>query len=244
MKSVSEERSFDPAAYPRQRFADAEWEAFAQQLAAAALPLPDRSSLEALYAHLLGVNAWLNLTRVDGVAAYLQRHVLDSLMLHQLACSRHLSGLCCDLGSGAGYPGLPLALTLPQTQWQLVDSRSRKVQFLRATAGLIDAERVQARAFRAREVATAAPDLYRRCQLVSTRATGNVIAMAREAVDMLCPGGLLVVWQGPSCDSAMLATIKEALIGRGSPWTHLHAHPYQLSAEDPQRVLVSLERRS
>ena len=149
------------------------------------------------------MNAWLNLTRVEDDKGFLQRHVLDSLMLHTADWYRQPETLrCCDLGSGGGYPGVPLALTTPQHQWLLVDSRQRKVRFLAAAGALVDAERVRARAFRGGEVAHTAPEEAKAYDLVTTRATGSVFDISSEAKPILRKGGRLVVWQGPSFDHA------------------------------------------
>ena len=78
--------SVDPADHPPIAFADESWAYFSERLQALNIPLSAdealRQGLEAVYGHLKGVNAWLNLTRVEDDKGFLQRHVLDSLMLH------------------------------------------------------------------------------------------------------------------------------------------------------------------
>ena len=85
--------------------------------------------LAAFHELLTGANARMNLTRVSAdPAEAIDRNYLDSLS--PLA---HLSGAktCVDVGSGAGFPGVPLAIFLPDTHFVLMDSLSKRVEFLR-----------------------------------------------------------------------------------------------------------------
>jgi len=88
-----------------------------------------------------------SLTAVEGLADYLQRHLVDALsawpgLARRLA--NHRSARCCDVGSGTGVPGLPLALVMPGLQMDLIERVARKAAFLRhAVARLGLASRVQ-----------------------------------------------------------------------------------------------------
>ena len=235
--------SVDPADHPPIPFSDSSWAYFTERLDALALPIEAtsvlRHGLEAVYGHLKGVNAWLNLTRVDDDKGFLQRHVLDSLMLHSAPWFHNHSTLrCCDLGSGGGYPGVPLALTGPQNEWLLVDSRQRKVRFLAAAGALVDASRVRARAFRGGETASTAPEEAKAYDVVTTRATGSGVDISSEAKPLLKKGGRLVVWQGPSFDHAEEETLRKAM--KKSHWHQIETFRYTLDDDDPQRCLIML----
>ncbi len=68
-----------------------------------------------------------NLTTIDDPAKMLTHHLLDSLSI-----ARFVSGdRCLDIGSGAGLPGMVMALANPEQQWTLVESRTKKASFLR-----------------------------------------------------------------------------------------------------------------
>lgn len=235
--------SVDPADHPPRALPDADWAYFLERGEALGLGLDDdlRAPMEALYGHLVGVNAWLNLTRIDSPRTWLVRHLLDSLIgLHDRRL-QHLGdgAICLDLGSGGGYPGLPLALCLPHTKWVLVDSRQRKVSFLAAAATLVG-EHVEARCFRGREVAAQAPDLHRACRLVVSRATGRAAALLEETKAMLMPHGHLVLYKGPAyatdeADEALAAAERHG-------FRHVTTHSVTLEPDDPERVLVVFER--
>jgi 16S rRNA (guanine527-N7)-methyltransferase len=71
-------------------------------------------------------NQAYNLTALKQPEQMLSRHVLDSLSVLSL-----IEGKCCmDIGTGAGLPGLILAMALPDTEWTLLDSNQKKIRFL------------------------------------------------------------------------------------------------------------------
>ena len=104
------------SAAPRLTFPEDAWEWFKTACADIELPLDDtkRPILEALYSHLVHVNETLNLTRITSPLDYLKFHVFDSLTVENLvAAYTKPDDIVVDLGSGGGYPGLPLMTWLP-----------------------------------------------------------------------------------------------------------------------------------
>jgi len=232
--------SVEPGDHPPRAFPDADWHDFRARCEAFAIPDPDahRGVLEALYGHLLGVNAWLNLTRITAPRDYLQWHVLDSLVaLGARPLDRLSEGApCCDLGSGGGYPGLPLALWTPRVPWVLVDSRRRKVDFLAAASRIAAPARVSARQLRGREAARAAPDLARRCQLVVTRATGPTDKLLAECASLLAPHGHLLCYKGPGYRDDERRRAQEVAGTYG--YRFVGERAVRLQEGDPERLLL------
>ena len=98
------------------------------------------------YLQLLGRwNEVYNLTGIDEPRKMLAYHLLDSL---SLAPYIDEGSKLLDVGSGAGLPGIPLAIALPDTLWVMLDSNARKTRFIRqaiAHCGLKNAQVVHAR---------------------------------------------------------------------------------------------------
>jgi len=79
---------------------------------------------------LLKWNARINLTAVRNPEEIVTRHFGESFFAAQLLLPSGLEGAVIDLGSGAGFPGLPLAMFAPAIQVTLIESNHRKAAFL------------------------------------------------------------------------------------------------------------------
>ncbi len=108
----------------------------------------DQSQLDQLIDYLLLLQKWnlhYNLTAIRDLEQMVSHHLLDSLsILHCLPSA----GDALDVGSGAGLPGLPLAIAMPQTNWTLLDSNAKKTRFIQQAivhCGIKNARVVQAR---------------------------------------------------------------------------------------------------
>ncbi|MEK7413402.1 MAG: RsmG family class I SAM-dependent methyltransferase [Planctomycetota bacterium] len=236
--------SVDPADHPPIALPDDAWADFSARCIALGIPNPTakRATLEALYGHLVGVNAWLNLTTVIEPAAWLKLHVLDSLIALTEPRLKHLAdgAPCVDLGSGGGYPGLPLALFVPTSvPWVLADARQKKALFL-AAAGRLVGPNVSGRHLRGGDVAHAAPELHRRCQLVVNRAMGPAAEILAESAPLLRPHGHLVIWKGLAFAGKERdeAAAKAPKLG----FRVVGIRRLQLLEGDPERLLVTYER--
>lgn len=118
-------------------------------------------------------------------------HVADSLVALELADVRHATAIA-DLGAGAGFPGLPLAIALPTAHVALVESVARKCAFIRAAAdaaGLANAEVLAERA-ESWHAGIGTRDL------VTARALAPLAVLAEYAAPLLREGGVLVAWKG------------------------------------------------
>lgn len=100
-----------------------------QGIAAAALPISDQVQ-QKLLDYLALMQKWNkvhNLTAVRDADEMVTLHLLDSLVVLPHVDAKHL----LDVGSGAGLPGIPLAICLPDLQVTVIDSNSKKVSFMR-----------------------------------------------------------------------------------------------------------------
>ncbi len=196
--------SYEPADQPQLTIPKDLWLEFTNRCNELEIPLMDNAYtlINNLYSHLVGVNRWLNLTRLVTVQEYLRLHLLDSLMIvgHPLLASLEEGDRCVDLGAGSGYPGLALMSWYPYLRWSLVDSRKKKVEYLKRAVKLTPCIEAEALHFRGREVANAAPHLACRASLVVARAVGQTGKLLDEVNPILCKHGYLMVYKGPAYD--------------------------------------------
>ncbi len=122
-----------------------------------------------------------------------QVHVADSLTgleVPELAKAERI----VDIGSGAGFPGLVLAIALPQAQVDLIESVGRKCEFMRRA--IAAAEIPNANVVNARSEELAATDRRDSYDVVTVRAVGRLSTLAELASPLLREGGLLIAWKG------------------------------------------------
>lgn len=158
-------------------------------------------SVEAL-ARFLGLmrkwNRGQNLTAVTDPAEMVAKHVLDSLAgLPWVRGERVL-----DVGSGAGLPGIPLAIARPSWRVVLLDSRGKRIQFLRYVKQALALDNV--------EIVEARFEKYppeRKFDTLTVRAFAAFPELARGAEPFITAGARLVVWKGSDPTVEMEATL-------------------------------------
>jgi 16S rRNA (guanine527-N7)-methyltransferase len=153
-----------------------------------------RGAAEKLAIHageMLRWNRSIRLTAITAPEEVAVKHILDSLLLLAFA---PFPGRTMDFGSGAGYPGIPLAIALPGAHLVLLESSAKKCAFLSRVCSLLrleNAEVVRARLDPKR------PLPLGRFEQIVTRATLPFPDAARLLVPYLSPGGRLVLSTGP-----------------------------------------------
>jgi 16S rRNA (guanine527-N7)-methyltransferase len=153
---------------------------------------PDSHPCERYLAYLALLQRWnktYNLSGIREPARMLTHHVLDSL-----AVLPHLHGTrCLDVGSGAGLPGLILALARPATYWVLLDSNGKKVRFLNQCVRELAVTNVEVVQARAEAYEPAAP-----FDIIVSRAFGTLADFHGATARLLAPGGVLLAMKGPA----------------------------------------------
>jgi len=132
-------------------------------------------------------------------------HLADSLVALELDAVRS-AGTLADLGSGAGVPGLPLAIALPGVSVALVESAARKCAFLEraiARCGVANARAIHARA-------ESWPEGIEAFDVVTARALAPLEVVVEYAAPLLVLGGTLVAWRGQRDPAAEAAAARAA----------------------------------
>ncbi len=162
--------------------------------------LPNRSSLiEKAAQHLLliaSANEYMNLTRISSPRDAAIKHVYDSVApwQHFANAQRVL-----DAGTGAGFPGVPLAIVLPQVRFTLSESIQKKARFVDSAVESLELPNVQVTAERAEDVAAS-----QRIDVITARAVAPVARILDLFRKPLKQGARLILYKGPDVDAELL----------------------------------------
>jgi 16S rRNA (guanine527-N7)-methyltransferase len=161
-------------------------------------------------------NRRMNLTGHRDAEAVMRRLVLDAVALLHRAVELTDASSVVDLGSGAGFPGLPIAILEPDWRVVLVDSRERRHHFQRSIRRELGLANLEARLGRAEVVAPTPSDL------VVAQAMGTATQVLEWALPWSCPGGLILIpggekppspGQSPKLEESGVATYQVPLHG-------------------------------
>ncbi len=151
--------------------------------------LPDKQIERAIaYSELLlKWNQTSNLTAIRNLEDIVDKHILDCL-----AIVNHVQGSkIIDLGSGAGFPGIALALARPDWKVMLVDSKAKKIQFLRHAVACLGFVNVQVLHQRIQDIATG--ELF---DTAVARSLGSLKAIADLAWPLIASDGRIIAMKG------------------------------------------------
>lgn len=191
-------------------------------------------ALERLVDELLRWNRSRNLTAITDRGEALEKHLVDSLALLPFARrARHL----LDIGSGAGFPSLPLKIACPQLAVVSVDAVGKKIDFQRHIGRILGLEKFTAWHGRIEKLQEQAS--YRAAfDLVTARALCGLAELVGLAEPFLQPGGRLVAMKGPEGEREF-AEQRDRLLLEG--W-EASLHRFKLPVSGAVRCLVELRR--
>ncbi|MEN9251146.1 MAG: 16S rRNA (guanine(527)-N(7))-methyltransferase RsmG [Thermostichales cyanobacterium HHBFW_bins_127] len=177
------------------------------------------AQFERLHQQLLLGNQKQNLTRLTDVVDFWEKHLWDSLRgLHSglplPVCQEHSHSLI-DLGTGAGFPGIPIAVVLPRWQITLADATKRKIQFVQETLGVLGLTQVQTLAERAEWIGRQ-PQYRQQFDWALLRAVGPATVCAEYALPCLKLGGHAILYRGHWSDQEAKALDKALAILGGA----------------------------
>ena len=186
------------------------------------------AQLARLVAHLDLLDEWnarMNLTAIRDRPSQLTKHVLDSLSVRPFL----RGGRIADVGSGAGFPGIPLAIVEPHRQFTLIESTGKKCRFLEHVRDALELKNVAVVQSRAESYK---PDM--RFDTVLARAVGPVADLVKVAGPLVVGGGRLLAMKGRYPEQELAARL--------DGWKVAVVHPLSVPGLGEERHLVELCR--
>ena len=150
---------------------------------------------EQYYEMLITKNEVMNLTAITEFEEVVQKHFIDSIMIKEVREPGD-GEKWIDVGTGAGFPGIPLKIVYPQIRMTLLDSLNKRVKFLQEVVDALELADVEALHGRAEEYAKKA-EYREQYDCCVSRAVANLASLAEYCLPFVKTGGKLIALKGP-----------------------------------------------
>ncbi|GLI07882.1 ribosomal RNA small subunit methyltransferase G [Paenibacillus tyrfis] len=192
---------------------------------------------ELYYRELVEWNERMNLTGITEREQVYVKHFYDSLSVSFFIPMEHIRSVA-DIGSGAGFPSIPLKIVYPHLHVTIVDSLNKRIQFLTHlgnTLGLTDARFIHGRA----EDVARMPEHRDRYDLTTARAVARLAVLNEFCLPFVKSGGRFAAMKGQDVQ----AELEEAALSlkelKGK-WNHTYR--FQLPLEESTRHIIDIEK--
>ena len=189
------------------------------------------------YEMLTDWNTRMNLTALTAPEDVAVKHIIDSLTAYDAALFDEAATLI-DVGTGAGLPGIPLALYAPHIAVTLMDALQKRVRFLRemtAAMGLTNTRCIHARA----EEAARQAEHRERYDIAVSRAVARMPVLLAYTLPLVRVGGTLLALKGRAyAEEAAEGAATANILGGG----RIHARPVHLPGLDDVRAILAVRK--
>lgn len=203
------------------------------------------AQFQLFYQELVEWNQKFNLTAITAYAEVQTKHFLDSLVGVSILAEELRQPLpitqslrCLDVGTGAGFPGVPLKIAMPQTDWTLMDGTGKKILFLDQLVkklGLTEVTLVQGRA---EELGQQSP--YReKFELVTGRAVAPLNILVEYLLPLVQQDGWAMIYKGASAPQEFMEARKAIELLGGET---VRLAPVQVPFLEEKRFLLLIKK--
>jgi len=212
-------------------------EKFRQGLSNLKLELTEKQIEQFLkyYEMLIEKNKVMNLTAITEYDEVIEKHFLDSISLCQVYdLSKPVKIL--DMGTGAGFPGVPLKIAFPKVEITLADSLNKRIKFLDEVVAELGLEKVTTVHARAEELARN-KEHRESYDLVVSRAVANLSTLGEYCIPFVKMGGNFISYKSGEVDEEVNAAGKAIKILGGEM-----KDVYKFDLSDQKRSFVTIEK--
>ena len=142
-------------------------------------------------------NEKVNLTAITDREEFVQKHLVDSLLCAETLEFTESSSIC-DVGTGGGFPGVPLAVCYTEKEFVLMDSLAKRIKIVQHICDELGIKNVRAVHGRAEDLAREA-DYREAFDLCVSRAVANMRVLSEYCIPFVRVGGTFIAYKGADC---------------------------------------------
>ena len=185
------------------------------------------------YEMLVEWNKVMNLTGITEYDEVVMKHFVDSLSIVKVNGFDNVTSII-DVGTGAGFPGIPLKIVFPEIKITLLDSLNKRIKFLNAVIDELELENIETIHGRAEDFSKK-EDYREQYDLCVSRAVANLSTLAEYCLPFVRLGGKFISYKSGECENEVAAA-KSAIFLLGGKVEDV----YKFSIGEAQRAFISL----
>lgn len=220
-------------------------EEFRQALADHGIQLSDQQmdQFARYYQLLVAANRHVNLTRITDEEEVYLKHFFDSLT-GALAVDelRTQPMQICDIGAGAGFPSLPLKIAFPQLKVTIVDSLTKRINFLQDLVDQLEIDNVTLVHARAEDFSKAGSPQRERFDLVTARAVARLSVLSELCLPAVKVGGVFLAYKAQAADEELHAA-QHAIQTLGGLVRSTYSLTLPTSSAPEERNLIIIDKQ-
>ncbi len=195
------------------------------------LTIAQENKLEQFYNLLIEWNEKINLTRITIKEEVYLKHFYDSLTLSKVVNLNKINTLC-DVGTGAGFPGIVLKIVYPNLNVTLIDSLRKRVDYLNEIIKKLELDNIKA-------IHTRGEDYHEEFDLVTSRAVANIEKLVKYTMHLVKKDGLFVAMKG-DIEKELTKEVENKLSNK---YKIVGIEKFSLPIEDSKRSLVIIKNK-
>lgn len=166
-----------------------------------------RDACDKFAQYMEGILSWnekVNLTSITDRQEFVKKHFMDSILCAggaEIQAARQI----IDVGTGGGFPGIPLAILYPDKDFVLVDSLQKRVQIISQLCSQIGIQNVSAIHGRAEDLASPKGNYREQFDVCISRAVANMSTLVEYCLPFVKVGGFFIAYKGPEYASELFS---------------------------------------
>ena len=187
--------------------------------------------LDKFYHLMLEWNEKINLTRITEEKEVYLKHFYDSLTLNKVVNLKDVKTLC-DVGTGAGFPGIVLKIAFPNLKVTLIDSLQKRVNYLNEVIKILDLQDIEA-------IHSRGEDYKGSFDVVTSRAVANIEKLVNYTMHLVSKEGIFVAMKG-NIDEELTKEVQQKI---SKKYNIIRIDKFNLPIENSTRSLIVMNNK-